>query len=183
MRTRAGFTLLELVVALGIIGLLVALVTVAAQSARETTHSTVCQNRLRQIGTLLNARLIERDGRMPTLFNRESKNDNRPAIDTVLGGPGVGEQIFACPADDQNLFERTGTSYFWNFTVNGQPVSNLFSVVGGDQASQIPLLTDKEGFHPDAPDGVNVLYADGHASGELSFVSELESDPAQEVSP
>ncbi|MCX7407259.1 MAG: DUF1559 domain-containing protein [Planctomycetales bacterium] len=47
---RAGFTLLELIVVLAIIGLLLALVLPAIQSARESARRTQCRNNLRQIG-------------------------------------------------------------------------------------------------------------------------------------
>ncbi len=67
------------------------------------------------------------------------------------------------------LWEETGTSYFWNFTLNGQRVETAFSLVGGADLGRIPVLSDKEGFHPHVPDKVNILYADGHAASELRF--------------
>lgn len=47
---RAGFTLVELLVVLAVIGMLLALVLPAIQSAREAARRTQCRNNLRQIG-------------------------------------------------------------------------------------------------------------------------------------
>jgi prepilin-type N-terminal cleavage/methylation domain-containing protein len=47
---KRGFTLVELVVVMAIIGLLVAILLPAVQAARETARRTACRNHLKQIG-------------------------------------------------------------------------------------------------------------------------------------
>ena len=36
-------------------------------------------------------------------------------------------------------------------------------------SSHIPVISDKEGFHPYLKDKVNILYADGHATKDVKF--------------
>jgi len=50
MQPRTGFTLVELLVVVAIVGLLVALLLPAVQAAREASRRTTCANHLRQIG-------------------------------------------------------------------------------------------------------------------------------------
>lgn len=52
-RSRGGFTLVECLVVLSVIGVLLAILIPAVQSARESARLTTCQNNLRQVGIAL----------------------------------------------------------------------------------------------------------------------------------
>src|SRR5437773_1058436 len=54
-QTQRGFTIIELLVSISIIGLLLALIIPAVQAARESAQRAQCQSRLKQFGTALHA--------------------------------------------------------------------------------------------------------------------------------
>lgn len=59
-----GFTLIEMLVSIGLISILIALLLPAVQAARESSRRIRCSNNLRQIGIALNA-YVTRDGAFP----------------------------------------------------------------------------------------------------------------------
>jgi prepilin-type processing-associated H-X9-DG protein len=131
-----------------------------------------CMQHLRTLGTALNLYLGENNLTMPTLaLGRESISDKVPVIDNTLDRYVSDKKAFACPSDSRYA-KLTGTSYHWNSALNGQPLASLNFLGIGDQPARIPVMGDKEGFHRERDHKVNILYADGRASKELSFVQQ-----------
>src|SRR5205807_7022069 len=64
-RTRVGFTLVELLVVIGIIALLIAILLPALGKARESANSLKCQAQERQIVQAMMLHAIEHHGYMP----------------------------------------------------------------------------------------------------------------------
>ncbi len=167
--TRA-FTLIELIVVMAVIAILAAFAYPVYQRSVASGRAAACLVNLRQLSAGLNAYLNENDMKMPTLqIGRDNVSQDVPVIDNTLDKYITDKRVFACPADNKNLATKTGTSYCWNVALNGQAVANLNFLQLATDSSHIPVISDKEGFHPYLQDKVNILYADGHATKDVKF--------------
>jgi len=106
-RRRRGFTLVELLVAIAIIGLLVALLLPAIQAARESARRSQCSNNLKQLGTAFH---LFHDARrhFPSAYESVSGAEFDPADpQTRDRGPGWawGTQILPF-LEEQSLYEQ-----------------------------------------------------------------------------
>lgn len=170
---RPAFTLLENLVTLGVIAVLAALAVPVYQRVVERGRTTACASNLRQLGTALSLYLGENNNVMPTLKEgREKITDEEPVIDNTLDRYLNDKTVFACPSD-KVWVQRTGTSFGWNVALNGQSLGSLNFMGVVRDLSRIPVLADKEGVHAYSRSKINVLYADGHASNEVSFFAGL----------
>ncbi|MCB1235080.1 MAG: prepilin-type N-terminal cleavage/methylation domain-containing protein [Verrucomicrobiae bacterium] len=169
-RRRAGFTMTEMLIAIAVIGVLAGIGIPAYDRVKNQARATQCIAKLREIGSAINLYGVEHAMKMPEMVAaREDKHSDEPALDTVLLPYVNDEFCFQCPADSERIWERTGTSYFWNSTVNEQDFMNLDFLGLTKNHSGIPLVADKENFHEHVGDEVNILYADGHVQHELQF--------------
>jgi type II secretory pathway pseudopilin PulG len=189
-----AFSLLELLVVMGIIVLLAALLVPVLSRAKTKTRSVACVNQLRQLG--VTARLYAEDngGRLPAAellpSNPTDPQHPLPRISDILGpyvskvaGTNVSAPVFKCPADNDWFYEVEGSSYQWNAGLNGHRidfgedsrfaaviVSNGVTILQTNGnitrvAESTPLFLDYDDFHQRAPQsGKNVVYMDGHAT-------------------
>ena len=171
LRPPRAFTLIEVLVVVAVIALLMALAVPLFMRITQTGQATACLSNLRQIGAGLNGYLAEHDFTMPALqAGRSQLAQEIPVLDTALQPYVRSKAVFACPADP-HFARDTGTSYFWNVALNNQRLGSLSFLQITEEQSKIPVLSDKEGFHPYTKDKVNILYADGHATKDLNFTT------------
>jgi prepilin-type N-terminal cleavage/methylation domain-containing protein/prepilin-type processing-associated H-X9-DG protein len=188
MNRKPGFTLVELLTVIAIVGVLVALLMPALQRARESARSSQCKSNLRQIGLAL-TRYLDQQGDRGTFpqaarLPKTENPDNLPSIYEVLADYCENNvDIFICPSDfltpkyDDNgelkpgyefdtWHEREGLSYEYpslRFEHKTRPevLETRFGTVG---TGEVWIVYDYDAFHgPAGENGSrNYAYLDGH---------------------
>jgi prepilin-type N-terminal cleavage/methylation domain-containing protein/prepilin-type processing-associated H-X9-DG protein len=131
---RTAFTLVELLVVIGIIGILIAILLPAVQAARESARRTECGNNLKQIGLAVQSYVDAQKNLPPS-------GDVNPLTPAVFAPPGcascfdetsgrmIGWMVFILPyAEQLALYEKFDLS----LSILQQP--------GDPQATHLPFL-------------------------------------------
>jgi len=136
---RHGFSLVELLVVVAIIGVLVGLALPAMTRARQAAVKTACATNLNQIGHAVTAirdrhqRVYPAPRYMPPPFVSSLDDPTLPELiaDELPGG----KKIFKCPGDGE-VFELSGSSYYYN--APGLQMFNCLEFEGkGGESTQV----------------------------------------------
>ena len=175
----AGFTLIELIAAIAITGIMASMIAPHVGAFQERARSLVCSNNLRQIGIGVLAYAGDHDNEYPVIEpdpqNPVYPNDStdeivaKPMLE-VLGPYGVDQSVLKCPSDirgpNWHAKEDPHTSYQWRVMLDGENAAAP-KIYGGRRGygvrivkpSRVTICTDFEGVHFGR---MNRLYADGH---------------------
>ena len=145
MRVRHGFTLVELLVVVAIIGVLVALLLPAIQAARGAARRMECANNLRQIGLAIHQYVDTHDGKFPYVLSHSDATRAQTWIYSLSPWLENVDKMRFCPEDLrlQELEKNPnypGTSYGFNGYLTEPPPSR--TTLGGDLIESPPGYTD-----------------------------------------
>jgi len=127
-RKANGFTLVELLVVIGIIALLISILLPSLQKARDSAVRVSCAAQLRQVGTFWHMYANEFKGAFPDMLGSFGTWEvflNEYRLHAIQKWKVTDGKVFYCPTQTgaEKLFAHDGFYYGWN-AVQGTPSSD-----------------------------------------------------------
>jgi hypothetical protein len=137
--------------------------------AKGKAQSAKCISNLRQLGIAVRLYADDNRGRLPSaqafLGSQTNVPVQLPSLQELLAARGGAlSNVFKCPGDRDGVFDRDGSSYEWNVSVNGRILHRIGQNRSDESGSATFLLRDREDWHPGGRK--NAVYVDGRAGKE-----------------
>ncbi|MFA6717410.1 MAG: type II secretion system protein [Victivallaceae bacterium] len=128
---RNSFTLMELMVVIGIIGVLAGILLPALNRSRNLARLIECKNNLKQIGFAFTSYMADFNNTFPVAAMKPTAAPEKPRISDVLELYTGNSKVFSCPMDivsemtyngnteDRTFFEAEGCSYEYASILGG----------------------------------------------------------------
>lgn len=170
-----AFTIVELLVVIGIIAMLASLLLPAVQSASQKAKTAKCLSNLHQIGIAVGQYIADpnNNSQFPPIYNTGASNTNISSYTTNAGGSslqplqclsnyGVTMPLLTCPSDTSP--DPNYGSYIWSPVLQGELPQDVHIYARGgvftiSKLSKMTICTDNGTPHLSR---FNVLRADGH---------------------
>lgn len=169
-RSRRAFTLVELLVVLGVITVLIGLLLPTLSKARRYSQMVRCAAQLKNIGAGWIMYVSKENRALPPAVNLPAPRGTAPdelTIMKVMEKQVPSANVWQCPSDDRGYFEQRACSYEYlpALTIARDP-ENAVTLATYSRAhpQDVPILADAEVFHPTPAEPIQrqCLYYDGH---------------------
>lgn len=186
-----AFTLLELLIVLGIVSLLAAILFPVLVKVRETGRRSQCSSNIRQLGVAVESYLADFDNRYPFAWGPDAvRRGKTPGFPAVMMPYVLNQTIFECPSDIGETFPSDRVNGWGSRTIPFKAqcpgamsylyrgIDKGYYAIATRKTSDIRkpsitvLLQEARPWHGynvsdkfvESPGRYNVLYCDGHVA-------------------
>ena len=151
-KSRQGFTLVELLIVVGIVALLIGIIIPVLSRAHAAQKSIICLNNLRQIGNAFH--LYAQDNHLTLPDPGATGYSWEQLLSPYYQGQ------FQCPADEE-LYPTVGSSYDWRDTPDADTTLAGTPLAAVRRMDLVFVFESLPGWHTKGK--INVLLFDGSA--------------------